>query len=74
MLTVEFKINLLAPGQGERLLAIGQVIKLGRTLTVCEFKVFGVTGEQRTLCATGQQTLICLHDRSDIREATGSRP
>ena len=74
VLTVEFKINLLAPGRGERLLAVGQVIRPGRTLTVCDLKVFGITGEQRTLCATGQQTLICLHGRSDGPEAIAGRP
>ena len=74
VLTVEFKINLLAPGRGERLLAVGQVIRPGRTLTVCDLKVFGITEEQRTLCATGQQTLICLHGRSDGPEAIADKP
>jgi uncharacterized protein (TIGR00369 family) len=60
VLTVEYKINLLAPAEGERLDAIGAVVKAGRTLTVCTLEVFGVRGEQRTLVATGQQTLICL--------------
>jgi uncharacterized protein (TIGR00369 family) len=60
VLTVEYKINLLAPAEGERLDAIGTVVKAGRTLTVCALEVFGVRGEQRTLVATGQQTLICV--------------
>jgi uncharacterized protein (TIGR00369 family) len=60
VLTVEYKINLLAPAEGERLDAIGSVVKAGRTLTVCALEVFGVRGEQRTLVATGQQTLICI--------------
>ncbi len=65
VLTVEFKINLLAPAKGEMLRAAGQVIRSGRTLTVCDFKVFAVEGDRQSLCATGQQTLICLHGRSD---------
>jgi uncharacterized protein (TIGR00369 family) len=65
VLTVEFKMNLLAPARGEKLVAIGEVIKSGRTLTFCDLKVFAVAAGQRTLCATGQQTLICLHERPD---------
>ena len=65
VLTVEFKINLVAPAKGERLRAIGAVIKAGRTLTVCDLKVFAIAGERETLCATGLQTLIRLDDRAD---------
>ncbi len=65
VLTVEFKINLVAPAQGDYLEAIGKVIRSGRTLTICNIEVFGVRGEQRTLVAVGQQTLICMHDRPD---------
>ena len=60
ILTVEFKLNLLAPAKGGRLLAVGAVIKPGRTLTVCDLKVFAVAGSERSLCAAGQQTLIRL--------------
>lgn len=65
VLTVEFKINLLAPAKGKALAAVGQVIKCGRTLTVCDLKVFAIDDDDRILCASGQQTLICLVDRSD---------
>ncbi|TJY59370.1 PaaI family thioesterase [Sinimarinibacterium sp. CAU 1509] len=65
VLTVEFKINLLAPARGERLEAEGRVLRAGRTLTICQLEVYGVTAGQRTLVAAGQQTLICLHDRPD---------
>lgn len=60
VLTVEYKINLLAPAAGDHLEAVGTVIKAGRTLTVCHLEVFGVTGQQQTLVAVGQQTLIRL--------------
>jgi uncharacterized protein (TIGR00369 family) len=65
VLTVEFKLNLVAPAKGERLRALGQVVKPGRTLTICELKVFAIDGERATLCATGLQTLICLRERAD---------
>jgi uncharacterized protein (TIGR00369 family) len=60
VLTVEFKINLLAPAQGDQLEAIGSVVRSGQTLTVCQLEVFAVTGTERILVALGQQTLICL--------------
>ncbi|MGB0086391.1 MAG: PaaI family thioesterase [Rhodomicrobiaceae bacterium] len=65
VLTVEFKINLVSPARGERLRAVGEVIKQGRTLTVCEIRVFAIAAGKETLCAVGQQTLICLADRPD---------
>ncbi|TDW24521.1 PaaI family thioesterase [Kribbella kalugense] len=65
VLTVEFKINLLAPAEGERLEAVGTVIKPGRTLTICRLEVFAVAGDRRTLVAVGQQTLIQVEARPE---------
>ena len=65
VLTVEFKINLLAPAAGERFLAVGQVLKPGRTLTICSLEVLAISGEQRQTVAVGQQTLMCLEGRPD---------
>ncbi|MCM2423765.1 PaaI family thioesterase [Streptomyces sp. RKAG293] len=61
VLTVEYKINLLAPAVGEHLEAVGTVLKSGRTLTVCQLEVFGVQDGKQTLVANGQQTLICIN-------------
>lgn len=58
VLTVEYKINLLAPAAGEHIEAVGTVLKSGRTLTVCQLEVFGVQDGRRSLVANGQQTLI----------------
>ncbi|MFJ8774769.1 PaaI family thioesterase [Streptomyces microflavus] len=59
VLTVEYKINLLAPAAGTHLEAIGTVLKPGRTLTVCQMEVHGIqTDGTRKLIANGQQTLI----------------
>ncbi|MGV9851525.1 PaaI family thioesterase [Streptomyces sp. NPDC003442] len=59
VLTVEYKINLLAPAAGDHLEAIGTVLRPGRTLTVCGLEVYGVQGDgTRKLVANGQQTLI----------------
>lgn len=65
VLTVEFKINLVAPAQGERLIATGRVKKSGRTLTVCEFEVVAVRGGRGKTCALGLQTLMCMQGRPE---------
>jgi len=65
VLTVEYKINLLAPAVGDHLEAIGTVLTSGRTLTVCQLEVFAVQGVTRSLVAVGQQTLICVPERSE---------
>ncbi len=65
VLTVEYKINLMAPAEGERLVARGQVERAGRTLTVCRLSVDVVKGGEPRSCALGQQTVITLHDTSD---------
>ncbi|MDH3229444.1 MAG: PaaI family thioesterase [Alphaproteobacteria bacterium] len=60
VLTVEYKMNIVAPGRGERLIARGAVIRPGRTLTVSRADVFAIDGGAETLCATMLQTLMCL--------------
>lgn len=65
VLTVEFKLNLIAPARGDWLEAEGQVIKSGRTLTICQLNVWGINGGKRTHVATGMQTLMCMHDMPD---------
>jgi len=69
VLTVEFKINLVAPAQGEKLVATGRVKKPGRTLTICEFEVVAVQGGKGRTCALGLQTLMCMQGRADLPRA-----
>ena len=69
VLTAEFKINLVAPADGERLIATGRVIKPGRTLSLCEMEVMAVKNGTAKLCAYGLQTLVCLIGRSDMPDA-----
>ena len=68
VLTVEFKINLLAAADGERLHAFGEVIRAGRTLTVCRFDAFVEKAGTRTHCATGTQTLMALVGRAGVKD------
>lgn len=66
VLTVEFKINLLAPADGELLRAIGRVVKPDRTLTVTEAEVTVVKNGSEKPCARLSQTLMCLSGRPDL--------
>ena len=43
VLTVEFKINFIKAANTDRLIAVGQVLQAGRTVTVCEGSVFDAT-------------------------------
>jgi uncharacterized protein (TIGR00369 family) len=52
VLTVELKVNLLAPATGERLTAHGEVIRPGRSLTVCRGDAYAVSGGQSKQVAT----------------------
>ena len=65
ILTVEYKLNLIAPGDGELLIARGQVIKSGHTLTICRPDVFVVKNGVERLCATSLMTLIELVGKPD---------
>lgn len=65
VLTVEFKISLLAPAAGEKLVARGRVVRPGRTLTICDLEVDAIKDGRATAVLKGLQTLICLHDRAD---------
>jgi uncharacterized protein (TIGR00369 family) len=61
VLSVEFKVNLLRPAKGEKFLAVAEVVKAGKTLTVVRADVYGVDhDEQRELVATMLGTMICL--------------
>ena len=65
VLTVEYKLNLIAPAAGERLIAEGQVVKPGRTLAITRGEVYAEAAGKRTLCAIMQQTLIVLSGKAD---------
>ncbi|MDP6473371.1 MAG: PaaI family thioesterase [Alphaproteobacteria bacterium] len=58
ILTVEIKINFLAPAAGEALIARGEVIKSGRTLSIVRSEVFAVNDGAETLCAAGLGSLM----------------
>ncbi len=59
-LTAEYKINLLSPAKGERLVAVGRVIKPGRTLIVAQGDVFAEQDGRRKAVATMLMTLCVV--------------
>lgn len=65
VLSVEYKLNLMAPGIGEKLIARSEVLKNGKTLTICRSEVYAVKDGNEKLCAAAQCTLIELLDKVD---------
>ncbi|MGD9872543.1 MAG: PaaI family thioesterase [Thauera sp.] len=65
VLTVEYKLNLIAPADGERLVARGEVIKPGRTLIITKAEVFAIRDERWTLCALMQQTIMAMQGKAE---------
>ncbi len=63
VLTVEYKMNLMAPADGEKLIARGAVVRSGRTLIVTRAEVFAVKEGKETLCALMQQTIMVMHGK-----------
>lgn len=70
VLTVEYKVNLLAPARGERVIARGSVVRPGRTLTVCEADVMALEGGRQIPVARMLATLMALIDRPDLPPGT----
>jgi uncharacterized protein (TIGR00369 family) len=66
ILTVEYKLNLMAPADGELMIARGEVVRPGRTLTVARADVFIVKDGKETQCAVMQQTLMRIVGRADV--------
>lgn len=68
VLTVEYKINLLRPAQGEQLIARARVVRAGHTLTVCAGDAYMQTGAGEKVVATMLATIIAIPQRIDLRQ------
>ncbi|MXQ10051.1 PaaI family thioesterase [Microvirga makkahensis] len=66
VLTAEFKINLLAPSMGDRILARGRVVKAGRTLTLAQTDVVAERDGQEKLVALLTATLMTMEGRAGV--------
>jgi len=62
VLTIEYKVNFLAPAQGERFRFVGTVVKPGRTITVSEGQAFTVAPDGEKRVATMTCTLMAVPD------------
>jgi uncharacterized protein (TIGR00369 family) len=65
VLTVEFKLNLMAPADGEKLVARGQVVRPGRTLIITNAEVFAIKDGREIPCALMQQTIMVMQDKAE---------
>ena len=63
VLSVEFKINLMAPADGQTLRAVGEVIRSGRTLVVVKATAFAVKDGEERACAEFLGTMIAVQPR-----------
>lgn len=66
VLSVEFKVNLLAPARGEKLIATAEVKRAGRTITVCTADAHVEENGECKLVATMLATMMCVRGRSDL--------
>lgn len=63
VLSVEFKVNMLAPAMGDAIIARAEVIRPGKTIMVCRADVVSVTGREEKLVAAMQGTMMVVRDR-----------
>jgi uncharacterized protein (TIGR00369 family) len=73
VLTVEYKMNLLAPADGEELIARANVLRSGRTLKICIADVYVRKDRAEVHCATMLSTIMCLPGKSDRPPLKASR-
>ncbi len=68
VMSVEYKLNFLAPAKGQSLIARGSVVRRGRTLIVTQAEVFAVQEGKHTLCALMQQTIVVMPGQAEKTE------
>jgi len=68
VLAVEFKVNMLAPAKGERFVAVGRVVRAGRTLTVCTAEVMAEREGATTTVVMMQGTMMAVRGRGDVSD------
>ena len=67
VLSIEFKVNLLAPAKGDYFMTSGSVRKPGRTIMVTEGELIAYEGKEEKLIATMVATMMCITDRKNIK-------
>ncbi len=67
VLSIEFKVNLLAPATGDRFIARGRVVRAGRTITVCQGDAFAVEKGAERHCASMTATMMTVLGRKGLK-------
>lgn len=67
VLSVEFKLNLLAPAAGDHFVARARVVRAGKKITVSQAEAFAVTGAEEKLVAIMTGTMMCVRDNPTLR-------
>ena len=67
VLSIEFKVNFLAPARGERFRFVGTVLKPGRTINVVDGQAWAIDGGREKLVATMNTTLMTVAGRDDVK-------
>ncbi|WP_421853394.1 PaaI family thioesterase [Oricola sp.] len=68
VLTIEYKVNLLAPAKGDHFRFEGRVVKPGRTIVVSDGAGYAVQGGDEKRIATMTATLMAVHGRDDVKD------
>jgi uncharacterized protein (TIGR00369 family) len=68
VLTTEFKVNLLSPAKGERLLAYGRVVRAGKRLMVCLGEVFAEEAGKRKQVALMTASMMVVETSTGLRD------
>lgn len=68
VLSIEYKVNMLAPGQGSHFIARGRVVRAGRTIIVCSGDVLAISEGKETMIATMVATMLVVRDRPGVSD------
>lgn len=66
VLSIEFKVNLLAPAKGELIKVRADVKRAGRNVTVCTADAWAIDAGKRKVVATMLATMMCVMGREDL--------
>ncbi|MDY6850948.1 MAG: PaaI family thioesterase [Thermodesulfobacteriota bacterium] len=66
VLTIEFKINLLRPALGERIICLAKVLRQGRTITVSESELFSLFEDRKKMVAKTSVTIAVIHMDTEV--------
>jgi uncharacterized protein (TIGR00369 family) len=66
VLSIEFKVNLLAPAEGERILVRGRVVRAGRTISVCTADAYAVRDGRERHVTTMTGTMMTILGRENV--------